>query len=80
MKYRPYLSIFQNSVQIINELSICIAYCFCGLFYWEIGINVVMHVWIVLGCVYFSYTLHLSVMIIKLVQIIMKKLRSCRER
>jgi hypothetical protein len=80
MNYRPYISIFQNSVQIVNEISICIAYCFCGLFYWETGIDIVVHVWIVLGCVYFSYTLHLGVMIIKLIQIIITKLRTCRNR
>lgn len=70
--YRPYISNLMNSVQIANEACILCAYCFCGLFYYDLGLSEVFHGWMILGCVYLSYIIHIVVVLKDIIPAIIK--------
>jgi hypothetical protein len=70
--YRPFKSKLINFAQIANEASILCSYCFCGLFYYDQNFSVEVHGWIILGCVYSSYILHLVVVLNSIIPAIIR--------
>jgi hypothetical protein len=75
---RPYKSRAQNFIQIFNETIIFTGYLFVGLFVEDVGIDRALHVWIVVSCVYLSYLLHVTVILMKLIRVIVNKINSYR--
>ena len=61
--FRPYNTRLMNVVQILNELSISVAYGLSGMFYFDTGLDVKIHSWSIESCVYFSYFLHVLVIL-----------------
>ena len=68
--FRPYETKLQNIIQILNELSISIAYSACALFYWDSGLDLFIHAWVILTFMFFSYALHLGVISILILKYI----------
>jgi hypothetical protein len=56
---RPYKLKSINYFQILNEINISLGYSFTGLLFFDELIDSLTMSWIVLGCMYLSYIIHL---------------------